>query len=164
MPLIAEIISIIRESDPDSGTAPPQVDLVRTVRVFRLIKLIRLARAARVITRWKARVTIPHATIRLANCLGQVVLFGHWEACAMMLLASFADNPTHTFLGDLGYCVEAPVNVTSSSGLRETEGMLCRNAYELYLACSSWALLVITGTGGADAYPRVQARFWWPEM
>jgi len=151
LPLIFEIYH-----DTIHASKPPQVDLVRIVRVFRLIKLVRLVRAARVIKRWQARVTIPHATLRLTYCLGQVVLFAHWEACAMVLVASFNGNPTSTFLGDLQYCREGPVNVTSSDGVHLADGMFCRGRFEIYLACTSWALLVITGTGGADAYPRVQ--------
>jgi len=132
-------------------------ELLRIARVFRLIKLIRLVRAARVITRWKARVTIPYATMRLASCLLQVVLFAHWEACCMMLLSSFASNPTDTYLGDLEYCRPAGViNLTLPSGSHLAKGMYCRGWAELYLASISWSLLVITGTGGADAYPRVQ--------
>eukprot|EP00966_Prymnesium_polylepis_P131410 3039409-Prymnesium_polylepis.1 len=82
----------------------------------------------------------------------------------MMLVASFNGNPTSTFLGDLQYCREGPVNVTSSDGVHLADGMFCRGRFEIYLACTSWALLVITGTGGADAYPRVQARLRWPEQ
>ena len=54
--------------------------------------------------------------MRLANALGLVVLFAHWEACLMMMVASFSSNPADSLLGELSYCEVGKVPVLNALG------------------------------------------------
>ena len=134
---------------------------MRALRVLRLIKLIRLMRAQRVISRVSSRISISHTSQTLISCLVAILLASHWYACIMALQASFHPSLSDTFLGTFGYCDDSfatSTEATTESGggvlarklARECPGL---DLAQWYIAAFSWSSMVITGTGGTDAYP-----------
>eukprot|EP00966_Prymnesium_polylepis_P312890 7230474-Prymnesium_polylepis.1 len=71
----------------------------------------------------------------MLGSLTLVFVFAHWEACLMMLVASFTDNPANTCLGVNHYCVRARDNSSDGSGL--VDGVYCKATGELYLASAT---------------------------
>jgi hypothetical protein len=134
---------------------------MRAMRVLRHIKLIRLMRAQRVISRVSSRISISHTSQTLISCLVAILLASHWYACIMALQASFHPSLSDTFLGTFGYCDDSfatSTEATTESGggvlarklARECPGL---DLAQWYIAAFSWSSMVITGTGGTDAYP-----------
>jgi hypothetical protein len=148
-PLAVEIFTFTSSSSDVSD-----LSLLRIVRVLRLIKLVRLLRASRVLNRWKASMAISYATERVVSALIQVVIFAHWEACLMMLVATFQD-PVKSYLGCMEYCIDGQVltgeQVNASGPIRMRQqsvlvdatapGFFCKGSDELYLASLVWSIV-----------------------
>eukprot|EP00966_Prymnesium_polylepis_P327979 7383801-Prymnesium_polylepis.3 len=74
-----------------------------------------------------------------------------------MLIASFAPSPANIYLSMLEYCVQGRANSSTGSGLVDA-GVFCKpRGRGSYLASATWSIMVITGVGGTDGYPREQA-------
>ena len=142
-PLAVEIFTFASSSSDVSD-----LSLLRIVRVLRLVKLVRLLRTARVLNRWKARMAISYSTERVVGALIQVFVFAHWEACLMMLVATFQD-PVKSYLGVYEYCIDGQVragDTVNGSGAPVTvdvmvPGFFCKGSDELYLASLMWSIV-----------------------
>ena len=133
---------------------------LRLIRILRLFKLIRLLRTSRIFRRWKAQLSLSYGQTVVIKCIILLVLVAHWFACALELHTSFLDSPVESWLGVYGYCnpvVRAPGwtsdQCSGDSSLGCGEHWECSAVGTLYLAAFSWSMLVLTGTGGTDAYP-----------
>eukprot|EP00966_Prymnesium_polylepis_P030101 699715-Prymnesium_polylepis.1 len=154
--------------------------LLRLVRVLRLVKLLRLFRASRVVKRWERRLDISsyYGTLRLMKSLGFVLFYAHLQACLVMLLAAFSSNPVDSILGWYDFCHDEtdwfqrangtiPLSSLSRDYIRsqraahaplEQSKFFCKKEDDLYLGLLSWSIMLSTGAGGSDMFPRVQAR------
>lgn len=60
--------------------------------------------------------------------------------CSLGLAATFADSVRDTWFFSFGYCWDAPV---------EAVGYTCVPLFERYVTTIYWAMMLITGIGGA---------------
>uniref|UniRef100_A0A7S2H6D1 Ion transport domain-containing protein n=1 Tax=Haptolina brevifila TaxID=156173 RepID=A0A7S2H6D1_9EUKA len=149
------------------------VIIVRVLRVLRLMKVVRLVRATRVYRRWKSYLALSYGLETLVQCTLIVFLAGHWFACIITLQAVLHSAADQTWLGPdkYGICASGDdllkqltsANETSttliSSAISSSVLLGCEKTSEgsMYLAALTWALMVLTGTGGTDAYPSAQS-------
>lgn len=169
---VIDVISILPSAldifpfvlDEENGNVGILSDLrtLRALRALRLIKLVRLLRAQRVINRVSTRISIPFDYLSMIICLMAVLLTAHWYACIFALQATLHESPADTWLGVYGYCEEAfyPPNETRPDA-EEVFSIECPGlkTSEWYIAAFAWASMVITGTGGTDAYPNQNSAF-----
>ena len=146
-----DVYSATLPSDTGNGAAD-QVGMLRVLRVLRLFKLVRLVRASRLFQRWKAKITLGFGAQTMIQC-AMGVLFGcHWYACIIALTASMHNDVEETWVGSnlYGLCNnDRPVRPGAIIPLANCNIDL----FSWYLAALSWAMMVITGTGGTDFYP-----------
>mmetsp|Transcript_11138 Transcript_11138/g.28549 ORF Transcript_11138/g.28549 Transcript_11138/m.28549 type:complete len:790 (-) Transcript_11138:107-2476(-) len=154
LPSFLDVLPMLVDSSDNAPAFLSEVRTLRSLRALRLVKLIRLMRAQRVIARVSTRIAMPYTSLIMLGYLFAVLLAAHWYACIFALQASLHNSPSDTWLGIYGYC-DGPIegNWTHNDG----------NAIELecpglslsrwYIAAFAWATMIITGTGGTDAYP-----------
>ena len=81
--------------------------VLRTLRALRLLKLFRVLRASRIFQRWETSVSINYAQLEMVLAVTATFFCCHWFACIWGLQATLHDTYLTTWLGDLGYCVQA---------------------------------------------------------
>ena len=157
LPSAFDVLPLVMDDDSENADRVSRVRTLRALRALRLIKLARLLRAQRVIARWATRISIPQQTLTMMACVLAVVLSAHWYACIFALQASIHDSPSDTWLGVYGYCEDpmAPASGANSLVGRSAFEVECPGlgTGEWYAASFAWAIMIITGCGGTDAYP-----------
>jgi hypothetical protein len=144
-------------SSSSSSSSQPFA-LLRFLRLLRLAKLVRLLRASRLYNRWIKRVTLSTGTLTLIQCFVGVSLTTHWWACIIGLQTMLHADVPQTWLGPhaYNYCPTlsaAAVNASSSSVDAYFTSCPSLDPATFYLASLTWAMLLISGTGGTDYYP-----------
>ena len=136
------------------------VSVLRTLRVVRLAKLGRLLRASRLYRRWQSKINISSSAQTIIQCTLLLCVGAHWAACLIGIQTALHASPSETWLGPsrYNYCdaVDLSTATQASSVLGSWEAPLARCQIKLgswYLASLTWALMLITGTGGTDYYP-----------
>jgi hypothetical protein len=142
--------------------------LTRILRAARLMKLIRLVKYRRVYRRVSSRFNIisrgKAVALRTTTLL---LLVAHWFACAFALLATLHDTPYNTYWATRNFCprsdrasyVQVCVNDTlvrleAEHAPETTFVERCQITISAwYIASFTWAILVVTGTGGTDEFP-----------
>lgn len=153
------------------GSETHGATILRTFRILRFVKIVRVARAARIFQRWSARISLPSTTQTVLWCIVQLVFAVHWFACVFALQASMHHDPQVTWMGEhvYGYCANGyfperfshppspPPDSPSVTGVLEQKSFyeLCYglSPAKWYIGSFTWALMIITGTGGTDFWP-----------
>ena len=150
---------------------------LRVVRVLRLVKLVRLVRASRVVARMASRVALSYRTLTMISNTATLMIVAHWAACIFALQAAMHESPSESWLGVYGYC-DGPggqggpfappwvQTLLNASGVTRPTRRTIKGEYDAwtiecsgltlstwYIASLSWSIMIITGTGGTDAYP-----------
>ena len=112
---------------------------------------MRLVRASKIYVRWQSRISLSFATLMLIKCVVAIILSAHWFACIIALQTSLHHYARETWLVRFGYCLETESNPLMTVADCTGQGGSV-NTEVWYLACFSWALLVITGSGVGE-YP-----------
>jgi hypothetical protein len=141
--------------------------IVRTLRIIRLTKLARLVRASRLYTRWQAKITLSTSSQTILTCALLLLIGAHWYACIIGMQAALHITPQETFLGPdrYGYCADADdgggvgggggggVGGGVGVGGGALAGCPTMGLWSWYVASFTWAVLIITGTGGTEYLP-----------
>lgn len=121
------------------------------VRCTRLVKLVRIIKFRRTYNRIAAHISITHSTALKIKVPVSVICVVHWFACVFALLSNMQTEPQKTYWGTAGFCDDLLV---ASSGPALALVQACQiTEGEFYVACFTWAMLIVTGTGGADSFP-----------
>ena len=97
------------------------VRVLRTLRALRLLKLFRVLRASRILKRWETRMTINYAMLEMVLAFVSTLFCCHWFACIWGLQATLHTSYLSTWLGGLGYCVQATEATAAHPMLHVTE-------------------------------------------
>jgi hypothetical protein len=98
-----------------------------------------------------SRISLSHETAVKIRVTLTVLLVAHWCACIFAISASLHGNPLDTWWGrQWGFCLTL-TNTDPEASFMEACGL---SASRFYVACFTWAMLIVTGTGGTDKYPR----------
>ena len=152
--------------------------ILRTLRVIRLAKLVRLVRASRLYRRYQAGITVTSSTQTITQCTLLLFVGAHWYACLIGIQTSLHEKVGSTWLGPdrYDYCsqlsdlvgpaasVAATTTADELAQLNEAgDGLGAAAAWNVplaecasmglfsyYVASLTWALMLITGTGGTD--------------
>ena len=161
--LVPSAFDIIPAVNPDTGSLGGAA-IFRTFRVLRFVKILRVARAGRVMQRWAARITLQHSTKIMIWCVVRLLIGTHWYACIIALQASLHASPEETWMSShyYDYCghgslpsQDAPQAPPPPPLQPYTTEEWCPgiDPGSWYVAAFTWALMIITGTGGTDFYP-----------
>lgn len=155
-----------------------RMSMLRVLRVLRLVKLVRLIRASRLVDRWKARIpplTYAHQTV--LRCVLLLLLSSHWYACIIALSAGLHASIDETWVGQhlYGLCQDdrfLPKPLRAEGAANDVDGLGHRMPLSMplpgcpnlgigswYLAALSWAVLILTGSGGTDFYPSASSDY-----
>jgi len=156
-----EVSSSGEDSTEAGATAINPFLILRILRATRLIKLIRLVKYQRIYRRMVSRISISHSLAVKIKVTVAVLVVSHWFACVFAMVATLHQDPYQTYWGQHGappFCNENAAGNTSgnsatgdaATGILEICGM---SVAEWYVACLTWAMLVVTGTGGTDEFP-----------
>ena len=111
---IVDIISVMGSDDLH------QLKILRVMRVLRLIKLARLARASRIVARFETRHGIDYSMLALIRIIVFLLMCTHLSACLFTVGVSFTrPTPEMTWLGEMGYCVNATHPDLEGLGIKE---------------------------------------------
>ena len=66
--------------------------LLRVLRAAKLLRLLRLARLFRLLERWREAIGLSHNLQRLFKLLFVMLIFAHWDGCALFLLSCVRDR------------------------------------------------------------------------
>ena len=148
----------------------PFVEMLRTVRCLRLLKLVRLAKSSRTFERLKSYIALDYSMQTVIRCLITYLVSAHWFACILVMAASYAPTPMHSFMGAKGYCVTPeddkksngdglpaghmwvlqPVKADFESLWTVHGGVYCTAGTELWLSMFYWMIMIISGASGGD--------------
>ena len=128
--------------------------VLRVLRALRLIKLARLVKASRMLDRWRSRVTLSHSAQTMIRCVLLLLFFSHWFACSIALQASLHSSVHQTLAGTEMYALCDEPSAASSAAGSSAESVLAEcsglGIEAWYLACYSWSIMVIMGTGNPN--------------
>jgi len=142
----------------EQTTAPDgiqgRLSMLRVLRVLRLVKLVRLIRASKLLERWKNSLPpITYGAQTVMKCVLGLAISSHWFACIIALTASLHSHADETWVGAnlYGICDRGGQLVPVLDPPLPSCPSLSVDTY--YLAAMSWAVLILTGSGGSDYYP-----------
>lgn len=131
--------------------------LLRLVRVARLFKLIRLSKFQRIYVRCISRISIKHETMVKLKVVVLTICVVHWYTCIFALSASMHSDPRDTYFYRIGFCTSLSsddYDPTDSETLLLNFAEECNiSAGRFYVASFTWALLLVTGSGGTATFP-----------
>ena len=169
VPGVFELMLAAQSADDGAAnTLFSDASVLRTLRVVRLAKLGRLLRASRLYRRWQTKITVSSSTQTIVQCTLLLCVGAHWAACLIGIQTALHRSPSDTWLGPsrYDYCDSWGVTTGGVTGAVEAEREASRIATwaaplarcdirlgSWYLASLTWALMLITGTGGTDYYP-----------
>jgi len=139
--------STVGQSSSSATRTADVLMLMRLVRVARLIKLVRLSKFQRIYVRMMSRVSISHETAVKIKVIGSVILIAHWFACIFAMSASMQEDPRHTYWYRSNFCQN--INLDAHTFIEQCNLEIS----QFYVACFTWAVLIVTGTGGTDNFP-----------
>jgi hypothetical protein len=97
-----------------------------------------------------SRISLSHETAVKIKVTFSVLLVAHWFACVFALSATLHRHPRDTWWGQRwGFCATL-TNTDPDAGFMEACGL---TASRFYVASFTWAMLIVTGTGGTDSFP-----------
>jgi len=140
---------------PDASLSDQDADslfLLRILRVARLLKLIRLVKYQRIYERVVSRFNMSNTLAVGFRVTFSVVLVSHWFACFFALLATLHPHVGHTYWTMRGFCPRVYESGESNGG-HEFLNECDLDMVGWYMASLTWAILVVTATGGTDSYP-----------
>ena len=132
---------------------PQSIMLLKMVRIARLTKLIRLLKYERIYVRFMSRISLSHSSTIKIKITVSVILVAHWFACIFALSASIISDPRETYWYTRGYCDDSSTGVDQYGQSVDLFTSCNLTPGRFYIACFTWAMLVVTGCGGTDEFP-----------
>lgn len=112
---------------------------IRMVRVLRLIRMLRLVRVIKLFNRWKSKVGVPNALVRVVTCAISILIVVHWLACVWGHLGLFpAEDAATTWLSN---------HLTDGHVIEDMPVM------KVYHIALYFCTVVLTTVGFGDAVP-----------
>ena len=133
IPLDLILLVLVGEGDDNDRDVWRLSKTVRTVKLLRLIRLLRLVRISRVVRKWRFRLNINSAYIRLAKLFVVMLVLAHLSACFWFYVATTQGESTRTWVDEAGLRF-------ASTGAQ-------------YVGSLYWSLTLISGIGFGDIIP-----------